>query len=140
MGMRIGGNGTTATASATAAMQQRQQGLKTLFGALKSGDLNAAQQAYASLTSGKTAPDANSPLGQIGAALQKGDLASAQSLAQQTAQAQHTHGAHGHHHHPAGDTAQVGAGDPAASGATTAAATATAAVGKATGSLIDLIA
>ena len=57
---------------------QRRQDMKDLFSAIKSGNLQDAQQAYAALTNGQT-PPANSPLGKIGAALQTGDMATVDS-------------------------------------------------------------
>ena len=52
---------------------QRRQAMKDLFSAIKSGNIQDAQQAYAALTKGQT-PPANSPLGKLGAALQSGDM------------------------------------------------------------------
>ena len=64
-----------------AAWQQRQQNFQALQQALKSNNLDAAKTAYASLTA-NTPPNAlsnpNSPLAQLGKALQSGDLAAAQ--------------------------------------------------------------
>ena len=98
--MTLSVSNTSATAQSTglAQWQQNQQNFKSLFSALKGGDLAAAQQAYAALTAGSststTSANPNSPLAQIGQALKNGDLAGAQKAAQQL-QA----GRGGHHHH-----------------------------------------
>ena len=98
MGMRIAGSATAGATQATSASnwQQRQQGVKSLFAALQSGDLAAAQASYAGLSSASGAVSATSALGQIGQALQTGDLAGAQKVAQSM---RPSHG--GHHHHAA---------------------------------------
>ena len=85
MGMRIGsgGGGGWANYQATSSVnshQQRQQGVKNLFSALQSGDVNAAQTAFTALQN--QGLPANSPINKIGQALQTGDLASAQKAAQ----------------------------------------------------------
>jgi len=130
MGMRISGSSSTAATQSTGATQwqQRQQGVKDLMAALKSGNLGAAQQAYASLsgtgtgstgstavsstavsstavnssTGSSTGAQASSPLAQIGQALQNGDLAGAQQAAQawQAQRSGQHHGHHGHHGQP----------------------------------------
>lgn len=83
------------------------QDFRTLVSSLNSGNLSAAQQAYASLTQDQgngQGPFANpnSPvsqaLNQIGQALQNGDLTGAQqalSSLQQTRGGHHHHGHHG---------------------------------------------
>jgi len=81
--------------------QQRQQSMKDLFAALKSGDLGAAQKAYAGLSSGGSAVAAGSALAQIGKALGNGDLAGAQQLAQAM------RSGHGGHHHAASSDPQT---------------------------------
>jgi hypothetical protein len=84
MGMRVGGSG-NAWASQNQSVgnwQQKQSSFKELFASLKSGDLASAQKAYASISSGSASQPANSPLAQIGKALQGGDLSAAQNLAQ----------------------------------------------------------
>ena len=84
MGMRVGGS-SNAWASQNQSVgnwQQKQSSVKELFSSLKSGDLASAQKAYASISSGSTGQNANSPMAQIGKALQGGDLAAAQNLAQ----------------------------------------------------------
>jgi hypothetical protein len=100
-----GANSTVASQSSPAInSQQRQQSFKNLFAALQAGDLGAAQTAYAQLTGSTTPPtgtsnstaNANSPLAQIGQALQNGDLAGAQKAAQAF------QSGHGHHHHHGG--------------------------------------
>jgi len=84
MGMRVGGGGggwaNYQTTSSVNSHQQRQQGVKNLFTALQSGDVNAAQTAFTALQN--QGLPANSPLNTIGQALQTGDLASAQKAAQ----------------------------------------------------------
>jgi hypothetical protein len=83
--------------SAISNWQQKQQDFKALTSALQSGDLKAAQTAYAALTAGQTsssnAANSNSPLAKIGQALKNGDLAGAQKAAQEM------QGKHHHHHH-----------------------------------------
>jgi hypothetical protein len=137
MGMRIGGSSSTASSQGSSGMtglQQKQQGMKSMFDALKSGDLASAQKAYASLTDGKDAPAADSPLGKLGAALQTGDLAAAQTAAKAMRPA-HAHG-HGHHQDNSGSTAT------AATATSTNATSTTATTGTTSGagSLIDLLA
>ena len=119
MGMRVQNGQSAANSAATGstAFAQRQQDFKSMMSALKSGDLNAAQQAYSSLTQGRGTPPANSPLAQIGQALQNGDLAGAQKAAQSM------HGAHHGHHH---------GGSEASSGSTAAPAPAPAPAGTGT--------
>ncbi|WP_292781942.1 hypothetical protein [Methylophilus sp. UBA6697] len=56
--------------------QQVKQGVKSLNSALKSGDLQAAKDAFSSLSQAKNI-GSNSPLGKIGEALQKDDIKSA---------------------------------------------------------------
>lgn len=69
------------------AQQQRQKSSQDLFAAIASGDLASAQKAYATLTrsglSAGTTPalNPNTPIGQIGKALEKGDLGSAKLIA-----------------------------------------------------------
>jgi len=83
MGMRVGGSTSAAApqSSGVGNWQQRQQSFNTLSTALRSGNLGAAQAAFASLSSGsgaKVSANPSSPLGQIGQALQNGNLAGAQ--------------------------------------------------------------
>ncbi len=82
--------------------------------ALSSGDVGAAQKAYAGLTGGNSTASATSPLGQIGQALQAGDLAGAQKAAQSWQAARSGHH-HGHH-----QTVAAPAPTPATSDTTTA--------------------
>ncbi|MEY8878202.1 MAG: hypothetical protein AB9M60_16960 [Leptothrix sp. (in: b-proteobacteria)] len=101
MGMRIGQTGANSAASSTAATgsasawQQRQQGIKDLFKAIDTGNLDAAKDALATLTGPNGLPKGNSALAQINQAVSSGDLAGAQ----QAAQAWQTSRAGGHHHH-----------------------------------------
>ncbi len=94
MGMRISSSASMAQNTSAANWQQRQQGMKDLFSSLQSGDLGAAQKAFASLNVGNNALKGNSPMAQIGQALQSGDLAGAQK-AEQAMQANRS----GRHHH-----------------------------------------
>ena len=110
MGMRIpssGSVGSTQSAS-MAAWQQNQQNVKNLFSAVKSGDLASAQKAFSSLSGNNATVNGNSPLAQIGKALQNGDIAGAQTATQQL-QASRS----GHHHH-ANSTSSTDASMPAA--------------------------
>ncbi len=115
MGMRIGGQSNVSGTQGAGATQwqQRQQGVKDLMSALSSGDLNAAQKAFGSLpgAANLTASNshADSPLAQIGKALQSGDLAAAQQAAQAW-QAQRG----GHHHHGGGQAGAPTGGTPQA--------------------------
>ena len=95
MGMRVGGAGSVTGSQDVGAgkWKQRQQGVKDLMSALSSGDVGAAQKAYAGLAGANGAASATSPLGQIGQALQAGDLAGAQKAAQSWQAARS-----GHHH------------------------------------------
>jgi hypothetical protein len=105
MGMRVGSSSNTWAAQAssnTAALQQRQQSSQALFTSLSAGDLAGAQSAFSNLTgaapSGQAGtdkvPNPHSPISQIGAALQKGDLKSAQAIAValQAKNGKHVHG------------------------------------------------
>jgi hypothetical protein len=87
MGMRIGGSGNgwaSQQSNAVGNWQQRQQNFKSLKSALQTGDLTAAQQAFAAISASN--PNAinnnNSPLAQIGQALQAGNMSGAQTVAQ----------------------------------------------------------
>lgn len=105
MGMRVGGMGSAGASQSTGVSnwQQNQQNFKNLASALSSGDLASAQKAYASLTANNSNIPANSPLGQIGKALQSGDVGAAQQ-AMQSMQAARG----GHHHHGGGQAATTG--------------------------------
>ncbi len=63
----------------------KNQAAKAMFASLQSGDLAGALKAYKNFTGGQSSNsallNANSVFGQLGAALQKGDLATAQNLA-----------------------------------------------------------
>ena len=111
MGMRIGNSGSLAASQGVgvAQWQQRQQGMKDLMAALKTGDLGAAQKAYSSLPGASGTPNGSSPLAQIGQALLAGDLAGAQKAAQALQAARG-----GHHHHHADPATQAATGTPAA--------------------------
>ena len=73
--------------SGVASAQSKNQAAKAMFSSLKSGDLAGAQQAYKTFIGGQSSNssllNASSVFGQLGTALQKGDLASAQNLAGQ---------------------------------------------------------
>lgn len=95
----------TAPTSSTAAWQTRKQDFQNLSDALQSGNLDKAKSAYAQLVKDsptKATQDPNSPLSQIGAALQNGDVAGAQKA--MTAMKSH-HGGHARNATP--DTANT---------------------------------
>jgi hypothetical protein len=96
-----------------------QQGFGQLISAVRSGDLDAAQQAYSAFTQ-TSAAQSGGPfaqvVSQIGAALQSGDIGQAQqalAALQQQAKGAHHHGGH----RPAGGSDQTQA--PASPAATT---------------------
>jgi len=110
MGMRIGSSNNSWAAqssSNSAALQQRQQNSQALFASLSAGDLSGAQTAYSQLSNSNSNADSNaqagaskvinpnSPFAQMGSALQKGDLKSAQAIAiaMQAKNGKHQHGA-----------------------------------------------
>ena len=104
MDTRIGGPDLSgAPVNSTADWQQRQQAFQQLTSSLQSGDLNAAQQAFANLGS-KAGTQGNGPLAQLGQALNNGDLAGAQQ-AMQALQSRATR----HHHHHGGSHAGASA-------------------------------
>jgi hypothetical protein len=119
MGMRIGNSAMTGMAQGVGASnwQQRQQSVKDVLSALQSGDLAAAQKAFATLPGATNiaSSDSNSPLAQIGKALQSGDLAAAQQAAQAWQAARSGH----HHHHAQAQAPSTGTvpSAPAAGGA-----------------------
>jgi hypothetical protein len=83
MDMRIS-SGSTATSGSVSQWQDRKQAGKDLIAALKSGDLEAAQTAYATMTkngTGRLASHSNTLMAHLGDALQSGDMASAQKIA-----------------------------------------------------------
>ena len=105
MGMRVGSSNNTWAAqsnTSTAATQQRQQSSQALLTSLSAGDLAGAQSAFSNLASAASSGQAgtdkitnsHSPISQIGAALQKGDLKSAQAIAValQAKNGKHVHG------------------------------------------------
>ncbi len=61
--------------------QQRQQNMNALKSALQTGDLSAAQSAFAAITANNPNVNPNGPLGQIGQALQTGNISAAQQVA-----------------------------------------------------------
>lgn len=73
--------GMSATANLPGAGNERRQSLKSMMAAIQSGDIGAAQTAFASLTADR-APPANSPLAAIGSALRTADVATAQKAAE----------------------------------------------------------
>jgi len=62
-------------------LQQKQQNMNNMFAALKSGDMAAAQKAYASSGMPAMAANNTSPLGRLYQALRHEDLAGAQKAA-----------------------------------------------------------
>jgi hypothetical protein len=62
-------------------LQQKQQNMNNMFAALKSGDITAAQKAYASSGMPPMAANNASPLGRLYQALRHEDLAGAQKAA-----------------------------------------------------------
>jgi hypothetical protein len=62
-------------------LQQKQQNMNNMFAALKSGDITAAQKAYASSGMPPMAANNASPLGRLNQALRHEDLAGAQKAA-----------------------------------------------------------
>lgn len=93
MGMKIS-SGTSAIQGGAQAWQQRQQDFQALSQALSSNNVDAAKAAYASMTSNgarKAANNPNSPLAQLGQALQSGELMAAQKAFSQIK------AGHGHH-------------------------------------------
>lgn len=109
---------TSNTAAALAPANDDRQSFSQLVSAIRSGDLDAAQSAYTSFSqssAGQTGP-LSQVAGQIGAALQSGDIGQAQQTLAALAKGAHHHG--GHHH--GGSTTQAAApatttsADPAA--------------------------
>ena len=114
-----------------------RQAFGQLTSALQSGNLSAAQSAYATLSQ-NGGGDPNNPfaqaLSQVGDALQSGDIGKAQAaLASLQQQMQAMRGAHhGHHHGAAAGPSQSAAASTVASGGTTASTPST--------NLVDVIA
>lgn len=96
MDMQVSSSTTQSTQTASSSQfQQVRSDFKDLADALKSGNLSAAQSAYADLQ--KNAPpgaqnDPNNPLAKVGQALQQGDLSAAQSAFKS---GMHAHRGHG---------------------------------------------
>ncbi|MBV8603490.1 MAG: hypothetical protein JO224_02275 [Pelomonas sp.] len=95
MDMQISSSTNTQSTDGTT-WQQTREDFKDLADALKSGNLDAAKQAYADLS--KNVPAAalnnpNSPLAKIGQALDSGDISGAQSAMK----SMHAHRGHGGH-------------------------------------------
>jgi hypothetical protein len=98
---------TSNTAATLAPANDARQTFSDLVSAIRSGDLDAAQSAYADFSqsaAGQTGPLAQ-VAGQIGAALQSGDIGQAQQALASLAKGAHHHG--GHHH--GGETTQAAA-------------------------------
>jgi soluble cytochrome b562 len=99
-----------------------QNGFDQLAQAIQSGNLAAAQQAYAALTQpvqgSATSPNSSqaNPLGPIGAALQAGNISAAQQALQ--ALQQSAQGRPHHHHHHGGAAPNTPAQDTTAQNAT----------------------
>ena len=116
-----------------------QNGFDQLTQAIQSGNLAAAQQAYAALIPpGQSAATSQSssqttPLSQVGAALQAGNISAAQQALQALQQSAQTR-PHHHHHHGGATPTTPSPDTTAQNGASTAAPTAS------TGSGIDLTA
>ncbi len=116
MGMRIQGSSGTGSSQGVGAAQwqQRQQDFKDLFSSLQSGDLSAAQKAMKGLTGGSGKVPDSSPLAAISQALQAGDVAQAQSAAQQF---QSNRATHRHHHEGAQQNQSTASAPTTATGA-----------------------
>jgi hypothetical protein len=84
-----------------------KQDFGQLVSALQSGNLSAAQSAFASFSqSAGSQLDPNSPftqaINQIGQDLQSGNISAAQQTLSSLQQSSGAHHAHGHHHHGGG--------------------------------------
>lgn len=103
MGMSIGSGASSSAANVAGASkwQNQRQNFNQLAQALQSGNLDAAKQAFSSLSSNsKTASDPNSPIAKLGQAIQTGDVnAAQQAFASLRA---------GHHHHHGADSQSSG--------------------------------
>jgi len=95
MGSRIASSGgmMSPSTNVAASWQQRQQSTKDMLSALKSGDLQAAQTAFATIKASTPNLNGNTALQHIGQSLEAGDLPAAQKAAQDMVAAHH-----GHHH------------------------------------------
>lgn len=93
MGMSVSSSAMSSVSGAGKWQQQRQD-FNQLSQALKSGNLDAAKQAFSSLSakSPTAAADPNSLLGKLGQALQSGDIGAAQQ-AFASLRSGHHHGA-----------------------------------------------
>src|SRR5450631_952267 len=108
-----------------------RQAFGQLTSAIASGNLSAAQNAYAAFTQAG-GNDPNSPIAQavsqIGDALQSGDIGKAQAavsaLQQQMQAMKGAHHHHGHHHGGGGDKSQSASASPSSSSDPTTASTA----------------
>ena len=110
MGMRVSSTAGTSQSGA-AAWQQRQQDFQALAQALKTNDLTGAKAAYASLTgsgSSSASSNPNSPLAQLGQALQNGDLGAAQQALSALRSGHHHSGTASNLPAPAAPTATSG--------------------------------
>jgi thioredoxin-like negative regulator of GroEL len=121
----------TTSASIPPPIDPMRQAFGQLTGAIQSGDLSAAQSAYAALTQAQ--PNQGSgpfsqALSQIGDALQSGDIGKAQqalaALQQQMQAMKGAHHHHGHHHGGGGDKSQSASASPSSSSDPTTASTA----------------
>jgi soluble cytochrome b562 len=122
---------TSSISSATPSYQPPQNGgqqnFQALVQAVQSGNLTAAQQAYATLTqnapqgASTTAGGQANPFQQaistIGSALQSGDISGAQNALQTMQQTMKSH--HGHRHHTAPDQDASNTAAPASTGIST---------------------
>ena len=121
----------TTSASIPPPIDPMRQAFGQLTGAIQSGDLSAAQSAFAALTQAQ--PNQGSgpfsqALSQIGDALQSGDIGKAQqalaALQQQMQAMKGAHHHHGHHHGGGGDKSQSASASPSTSSDPTTASTA----------------
>ena len=122
----------TTSASIPPPIDPMRQAFGQLTGAIQSGDLSAAQSAFAALTQAQ--PNQGSgpfsqALSQIGDALQSGDIGKAQaalaSLQQQMQAMKGAHHHHGHHHGGGGDKSQSASASPSTSSDPTTSTTST---------------
>ncbi|HEY5070290.1 MAG TPA: hypothetical protein VII37_10880 [Candidatus Acidoferrum sp.] len=122
----------TTSASIPPPIDPMRQAFGQLTGAIQSGDLSAAQSAFAALTQAQ--PNQGSgpfsqALSQIGDALQSGDIGKAQqalaALQQQMQAMKGAHHHHGHHHGGGGDKSQSASASPSTSSDPTTSTTST---------------
>jgi hypothetical protein len=82
MEMRIGsGSAMAMQSNSLTQANQKQKHVSNLFSALESGDLASAQKSYSALGLSSGTSATNSPLAQLGKALDSGDLSGAQQIA-----------------------------------------------------------